>query len=69
MGGLLQFMERGSAMVRKQEDEITHCQSCNGINLHWDNNRKDWAAPYVDGGLYCECPNYELEARWGIDIY
>jgi|2_EtaG_2_1085320.scaffolds.fasta_scaffold30707_3 hypothetical protein len=56
-------------MLRKQEEEVTHCRTCNGINLHWDMHSGEWAAPYVDGALYCDCPTQELEARWDIDIY
>lgn len=44
--------------------ELTHCRICNGIDLVWDDQGKEWTAPYVEGGGYCTCLDATLGTEW-----
>ena len=41
--------------------EPIYCLDCDGINLIWDKEHEQWTAPYIDGALYCECPDELLD--------
>jgi len=49
-------------------EEPTHCPTCNGIELIWDELRNRWIAPYVDGGVYCDCSDNVEEVKNSLKI-
>lgn len=37
--------------------ELIYCDDCDAIlDLTWNPHTELMEAPYVDGGMYCECP-------------
>jgi len=41
--------------------EALPCPECDGVSLYWSEQKKTWTAPYVDGAIYCDCPNEILD--------
>lgn len=56
--------------VQEEKDitnELTYCVTCEGITLYWDIHSQEWIATYVDGGIYCVCPNDTLSLQGEFD--
>lgn len=41
--------------------EAVPCPECEGVSLYWNKQKKTWTAPYVDGAVYCDCPDELLD--------
>lgn len=40
---------------------IECCPQCDGVKPVWDWKTEGWLAPYIDGGVYCDCPPFFLD--------